>query len=304
MADEPGQSVKWGVQRRLEFIDFRLFWESRFNRKSLADVFGISAQQASADIAQYEQRAPQNLTYDRSQKAYIRTADFEPIFIAAASDRFLLQLVAIESKWMRQEDTWFDTLPPVEVVTLGRRPTDSRHLLRVLDAIRGRQEIKIDYQSMTGSPNTPRVIAPHALAHSAGRWYVRAWSHDHNDFRDYNINRIKRVGYLRSCPVDASLDFEWAHTINLVLVPNPDLSDARQEAVAAEYGMTKRRLLIPTRLSLSFYLMSEHNLDVSPGILRAEKQQLVLLNRAEVEQARSSARLLSIEALERMNSRS
>jgi hypothetical protein len=301
MANEASSVLKWGVRRRLEFIDFRLFWDGRFNRSALADVFGISAQQASADIANYEELAPRNLTYDRAQKTYVRTAHFEPYFIALSSDRFLLQLVAIESGWMRQEETWFNMLPPIEVVSLRRRSTDSRHLLRVLDAIRGRQEIDIDYLSMTGSPNTPRVVAPHALAYSAGRWYVRAWSRDHNDFRDYNLNRISRVGDLRPCPVDPKLDFQWAHTINLVLTPNPDLPDARQEAVATEYGMTERRLLIPTRLSLCFYLMSEHNLDVPPGKLSPEKQQIILLNRVEVEQAMSSARQLSIQALARID---
>jgi WYL domain len=299
MAEDTNQTVKWGVRRRLEFIDFRLFWDGRFNRKDLADVFGISAQQASADIAQYEELAPKNLTYDRTQKTYVRTTVFEPIFIAASSDRFLLQLVAIESRWMRKEDTWFDTLPPVEVVSLGRRATDSSHLLRVLDAIRGRQEMDIEYQSMTGSSNTSRIVAPHALAYNAGRWYVRAWSRDHNDFRDYNLNRIRSVGDLRNCPIDPKLDFQWAHTINLVLAPNPNLSEARQDAVAAEYDMMNRRLLVPTRLSLCFYLMSEHNLDVAAGLLSPEKQQLVLLNYVEVEQARSSARQLSIEALAR-----
>lgn len=51
--EEIGETVRWGVQRRLEFIDFRLFWDGRFNRRDLAETFGISAQQASSDIAQY-----------------------------------------------------------------------------------------------------------------------------------------------------------------------------------------------------------------------------------------------------------
>lgn len=63
--------------------------------------------------------------------------------------------------------------------------------------------------------------------------------------------------------------------------------------------MTDGRLLRPCRLSLSFYLMSEYNLDVEPGVLKPEKQQIVLLNRDEVTQARASARQMSIEALAR-----
>jgi hypothetical protein len=303
MENEAGESVRWGVQRRLEFIDFRLFWDGRFNRSDMGETFGISAQQASADIAQYESKAPGNLTYDRGEKAYVRTPAFAPAFIGASVERYLLQLVAIENRWMRQEDTWFNTMPPVEIVTLGRRATDSHVLLRILDAIRNHQQIDLEYASITGSSNQARVIAPHALAHSAGRWYVRAWTRDHNDFRDYNLDRIRSVGMLRPSAIDPALDFEWAHEINLQIAPNPALPAESRAALAAEYGMENERLLMPCRLSLSFYLMSEHNLDVPEGRLPPQKQQLVLLNRAEVETARSAARQLSIEALARAEKR-
>ncbi|MET4103376.1 hypothetical protein ABIE58_002817 [Roseovarius sp. MBR-78] len=297
--EESGERLRWGVQRRLEFIDFRLFWDGRFNRSDLSATFGISAQQASSDIGQYEKIAPANLRYDRTEKAYIRSGDFAPAFIGQTIERYLLQLVAIENRWMRPEDTWFDAIPPVELITLGRRPTDSTVLLRVLDAVRKRQEIDISYASLTGSVQPSRTIAPHALAHSAGRWYVRSWSKDHNDFRDYNLNRIATVGDHRPSTIDTALDFEWVHQFNLDIRPNPKLSPERQVAVAAEHGMTDGRLLRPCRLSLSFYLMSEYNLDVEPGILKPEKQQIVLQNRDEVTQARALSRQMSIEALAR-----
>ena len=299
MTIEDEQHLRWGVRRRLEFIDFRLFWEGRFNRKALADGFGISSQQASTDIAQYESLAPRNLSYDAALKAYVRSADFKPRFIGQSTDRFLLQLAAIESDWMRKEDSWFDALPPAEVVGLSSRKTDPGHLLAVLDAIRGRLELKVEYHSMTGSAVPARTIAPHALAHSKGRWYARSWSREHNDFRDYSLNRIQRVFDPRPCLVDSKLDFEWAHTINLVLVPNPALAQERQHAVAVEYEMINGERKLPTRLSLSFYLMSEFNLDVERGKLAPEKQQLVLSNRTEVEQARAAARQMSKEALAR-----
>lgn len=299
MAGEHVEQLRWGVRRRLEFIDFRLFWEGRFNRKALADGFGISNQQASADIAQYEALAPGNLVYDAGLKAYVRRETYEPRFIGHSTDRFLLQLAAIESNWMRQEDTWFDALPPAEVITLATRPTDPQHLLRVLDAIREKKELTLEYHSLTGSTSPARTIAPHALAHSRGRWYARSWSREHNDFRDYSLNRINKVTGLSASPVDPKLDFEWAHSINLVLTPNPLLEPEQRQAVATEYAMADGELKIPTRLSLSFYLMREHNLDVEEGVLPPVKQQLVLKNRVEVEQARAAARQMSKEALAR-----
>jgi len=291
--------LRWGVRRRLEFIDFRLFWNGRFNRSDMAETFGISAQQASADIAQYQAFAPHNLRYDRTEKAYLRADRFSPAFIGETIERYLLQIVAIENRWMRPEDTWFDAFPPIEVITLGRRATDPAVLLRVLNAVRNRLEIDVEYSSLTGSVQQHRAIAPHALSHSAGRWYVRSWSREHNDFRDYNLNRINAVSDDRPATIDPKLDFEWAHIINLVITPNEALSAARQAAVAAEHAMTDGRLVRPCRLRLSFYLMSEYNLDVEPGVLKPEKQQIVLQNREEVIQARSLARQLSVEALAR-----
>lgn len=297
--DNDGERLRWGVRRRLEFIDFRLLWDGRFNRRDMAETFGISPQQASVDIGQYEKMAPNNLAYDPAEKAYRRTERFQPTFIGETVERYLMQLVAIENRWMRAEDTWFDAVPPLEVITLRRQPADSTVLLRVLDAVRKRLEIDIEYASLTGSVRPSRTIAPHALAHSAGRWYVRSWSRDHNDFRDYSLNRVKVVSDSRPASVDPELDFEWIHKMNLVILPNPDLPQERQTAVAAEHGMTDGRLVWPCRLSLSFYLMSEHNLDVERGVLKPEKQQIILQNRDEVTQARALARQMSIEALTR-----
>lgn len=299
LSDHPDELVRWGVQRRLEFIDFRLFWDGRFNRRDLAETFGISAQQASADIALYAERAPENLAYDPGIKAYLRSSGYEPKLLHASAERYLLQLVAIENQWMRQEDTWFDARPPIENVSLLRKRTDAQVLLRLLEAINQGCEVDLAYNSITGSPEPKRTLAPHALFHAHGRWYVRAWSANHQDFRDYNLFRIAEAGALRSTAVDRELDFEWLHEIDMVLAPNPELSGTQQAALEAEYGMEDGRLVVTKRLSQTFYLMTEHNLDVEPGVLEPGKQQLILRNREEVINARRTARKLSIEAIQR-----
>lgn len=89
------------------------------------------------------------------------------------------------------------------------------------------------------------------------------------------------------------------HRMNLVILPNPELPEERRAIVAWEHGMTDGRLILPCRLSLSFHLMSEHNLDVEPGVLEPRKQQIVLENREDIIQARAMARQMSVEALAR-----
>jgi hypothetical protein len=160
--------------------------------------------------------------------------------------------------------------------------------------VRGRE-----YRSMSGSADEGRTVAPHSLAAAGGRWYMRAWAEGHNDFRDYNLSRITYANLGDRIEVDTALDYEWHQIIDLALAPNPNLPPERRAAVASEYNMIEGQLRCPVRLSLSFYLMTEHNLDVEPGVLSADKQQLVLLNKDDVTNARRLARAMSQQALAR-----
>ena len=56
-------SVRWGIERRLEFIEFRLFWEGHVNRGDLMAAFGISINQASTDLNRYLGMAPEAMLY-------------------------------------------------------------------------------------------------------------------------------------------------------------------------------------------------------------------------------------------------
>ena len=42
--------MRWGVEKRLEFIEFRLYWEACINRADITDQFGVSVPQASKDL--------------------------------------------------------------------------------------------------------------------------------------------------------------------------------------------------------------------------------------------------------------
>src|ERR1700753_3511166 len=95
MGDErTGGKIRWGAEQRLEFIEFRAFWEGGVNRSDITDRFGVSVPQASSDLAQYRQMAPQNLRYDSSAKRYVAELDFTPRFLALNADRYLSQLRA------------------------------------------------------------------------------------------------------------------------------------------------------------------------------------------------------------------
>src|SRR5665213_731921 len=81
-----GSFMRWGVEQRLEFVDFRLFWEGWINRSHITDRFDVSVPQASKDLSLYEEKAPGNLVYDKSAKRYVASAGFQPKFIKPNAD--------------------------------------------------------------------------------------------------------------------------------------------------------------------------------------------------------------------------
>ena len=76
---------RWNIEKRLEFIDFRLYWEGRINRSDLTDFFGVSVPQASTDLAQYQEMAPNNTVYDKTLKTYVAASSFEPQFFTPSA---------------------------------------------------------------------------------------------------------------------------------------------------------------------------------------------------------------------------
>ncbi|HLV59844.1 MAG TPA: hypothetical protein VKY51_00415, partial [Fredinandcohnia sp.] len=99
-------SVRWGIERRLEFIEFRLFWDGHVNRSDLMAAFGISINQASADLNRYLGMAPGNMVYDKSARTYVRGDRFEPLFLRPDPARYLSQLRSISDGIATQEETW------------------------------------------------------------------------------------------------------------------------------------------------------------------------------------------------------
>jgi len=93
MADE--HDVRWGQKQRLEFIEWRAFWDGRINRRDLEERFHISTPQASADFSRYQEAAASNITYDSTEKTYVTRNDFRPQFLRLSPERYLLQLEVV-----------------------------------------------------------------------------------------------------------------------------------------------------------------------------------------------------------------
>ena len=287
--------MRWSVEQRLEFIEFRLYWEGKVNRSDLVTIFNISVPQASADLTRYQEAAKGNIVYDKTAKSYIASKDFQPIFLTPSADQFLAQLRSMAAGVLNKEDTWFDRPPAFAVVPLLRRRIDPESLRSVLNGIRTRSAIKIEYQSFSSRSPKRRWIAPHAIGFDGFRWHARAWCSSHNDFRDFVLARIRSCTETRPSDIDPSQDIEWHTEVILRLAPNPELESGMKRAIEVEYGMKGGFTEIKTQVALSFYVERLLNLDLDPKVLPPQRQQLVLLNRDEVEGIRRNARSASVQ---------
>lgn len=286
-SDPTVPELRWNVAQRLEFIEFRLLWEGRINRSDVAERFGMTLQQATQDLGLYEQTAPENMSYDRNAKTFVPSPSFRPKFLRDYADRQLLQLAAISAGLVMREETWFGQLPPASVIPVPQRHVSAMTMRWILEAIRTNSLIEIEYQSVKQPDTVWRSIAPHALGHNGERWHARSWCPKHRSFRDFVLSRISNVGKLAPNTVDPALDREWFSEVELLLAPNPQLSEGARRSLSKEYSMVRGQLRLKTRAALAFYMIQHFNFDLD---LEPPRQQLVLTNRNEVEEACQNAR--------------
>lgn len=281
-ASEPRVVSKWGQDRRLEFIDWRLRWEGRINRSDLRVFFGISVPQASLDIARYLEIAPANAVYDRSNKVYLATRSFVPQFPGTTAERYLNELLARAAGVLQPELGYSGWTPPLDMPANPARGVNTSVLLTLLAAIRDGLQVDVAYQSMASSAPSTRRISPHALGFDGFRWHVRAYCHTRESYRDFVIARVLRATLRQDEGQPADADEAWHRKVELVIGPNPELSPAAKRVIELDYAMTDGQVALQCRQALLFYTLKR--LGLLPGQeAPPEVQQLVLLNRLDVQ---------------------
>ncbi len=254
--------TRWGEGRRLEFIEFRLLWERTINRGELMEFFGISSQQASADLAKYMQIAPDNIVYDKRRKAYRATPQFTPALVTPDAQAYLQGLREQgEAAAGTAGASFMGWRAPVDILRMPSRTIASDVLMRLLWAMHDGVELQVRYQSMRRPSPTLRWIAPHAFAFDGLRWHARAWCHEDNDFRDFVLSRILEVAAERPTEIDTTTDAWWHSFVDVVVRPRVGLTTGQRAAIESDFGMHGGRLVLRLRKALAFYLLRHLRLD-------------------------------------------
>jgi hypothetical protein len=270
--------ARWGQERRLEFIDFRLYWDGRVNRSDLINFFGVSVPQASLDLAKYQELAPHNTVYDRTEKAYVASDAFSPAIASSEANAYLNQVLGVQLGILQPNSTFYGWPPPVDAVKDPSRNVVPSTLRIVLQAIRAHRKVNIVYQSMSRPLPVPRTISPHAIAFDGARWHVRAFSYEHDAYRDFVFARILEIDLGDISQVDASTDTAWHRELEAIIMPHPASSEAQRRAIELDYGMNDGQLVLKIREALLLYLLKHLAVLDEPGE-SAAASPIVLANR-------------------------
>jgi len=276
------KGLSWGLESRLQFIDFRLRWERHINRMDLTEHFGISVPQASLDIAKYTELAPNNLTYDRSSKTYTAAPSFRPLYQRSSAQRYLAELLATKMGVVESTASFIGSAPETDWAPSPWRTIDEQTVELVVRAIRQQEAIRVSYQSMTSLNESIRLLSPHALGYDGFRWHVRAFCHKRQRFSDFVLARILRIDGIEPSQVDFSQDTHWHTVLTLILAPHPDLPAAKKRVLELDYGMEDGQVKLPCRQAFLYYTLRRLGLHTkeAPDPLA---QQIALKNRDDIQ---------------------
>jgi hypothetical protein len=280
MAKEDGV-LSWSVKRRLEFVEFRLFWEGHVNRGDLIEAFGISVNQSSTDLNRYLSLSPENMYYDKSAKTYVRGPEFKPEYLQPDASRYLSQLHSLGEGILETSESWIGRLPSFDAAPTPARGVNAKTLRTVVAAIHRNEALEVKYQSLSSPEPRMRWIAPHAIGFDGFRWHARAFCLDDEVFKDFLLSRILETRGSRPTDVDGEQDSEWHEMITLEIGPHPALSASQQKVIALDYGMHGGSAKITVRKALLYYALRRLGLDTDPSARPPHKQQIILLNDLE-----------------------
>jgi predicted DNA-binding transcriptional regulator YafY len=275
--------LPWDQRQRFMLLEARVIWAGQIRLGDLRDAFDISTRKAEKDLQRYRELCPHNLQLDIETGVYAADDRFEPAFLRGTAQEFLSVL--------RNHDLAQD-LPlamaaaghvPAETLDLPEREFDVRVLQRISAAVREQRWLTIEYQSMNRPDPRRLEIAPHALAY-AGRWHARAYSLEHQGFRDFLLSRILGLPELgEKSRYVGEQDWDWRNHVTVRVGPHPGLTAPQRRVVEHDYGMRLGQLEKTLRLALVPYYLKLLNVGRGDGERAAAEQQIVLLNQAELD---------------------
>ncbi|WP_339349969.1 WYL domain-containing protein [uncultured Alteromonas sp.] len=269
------------LTQRYWMLELLAYWEGKVNTKPLIKAFDISRQSASAIINKYLASNENTLVYDVTQKAYLITEAFNPKFINKTVDEYFdwQQVGKIPSFQSREPSTSQIRIQPLP------RYVDPSVMRPLLKAMKCKTAVDCEYLSVTNNEPLGRLVYPHSFVKAANRWHVRGFCALRDNYLDFVLSRFRSVEYDGDeASYTEKEDVKWNTFVDLILAPDPRLSDIQKQALEKDFNMKEGRLIVKARGALVKYTLDD--LQIKTKMLEADPQaqQLVCVNYRDIKQ--------------------
>lgn len=246
------------IQReRLAYLEMRAFFCGELMRADIERRFGLAPAAASRDLHAYRELNPGQLSYDATQRRYVPSDSFTPLF-PFSTERILSWLLHGFGDGLDAQRKAIPCDGLAQLIT-----PNFTVLAMITRAIYQSHPLSVTYLSLS-SGASERVIVPGALADNGSRWHVRAYDREHDRFGDFVLTRITAAEIIEEQPQEHELliaDQQWLRLVDLELVPHPGLH--HPEAIAADYSMQSGALSVTVRAALAGYALGRWSVDCS-----------------------------------------
>lgn len=276
---------RWDLLLKYRLIEIIAQWEGKLTSRALVQAFGIGRQQASKHINDYNSKVvPNNLIYNKQLKGYCPAPNFKNQLTRGDINEYLQMLSIqqnlashIESLDVRHANTV--TIQPLI------RNIDPNYVRPIIQAARDNKRVEIQYTSLNHPEPRDRMIAPHTLVFNGYRWHVRAYCEESLQFKDFLLSRMTDIAEITlNASFNEADDADWNTIIDIIIGPDPRLSEAQQKVISKDFAMSDGKLTISTRASLITYYLQLLRIDKNQLHENPLAQQIVLLNRDSLKQ--------------------
>ncbi len=261
------ENIRYAQRQRLQFIESVAFWEGEIDRPRVCKVFHVSENHVTRDFRLYRQSFPENLDYDITSRVYRPSREFRPQIASGRPEEYLSLL---------RSYTESQSAALVPAIGQGVRSAslpapngqiEPEVLFLATRAIKRRQGLSIQYQSLNTPHPTSRVVWPHALICADFRWHIRAFDEKYGKYLDLVLTRILSVSPTKEAlPAGMEKDAGWENEVLVEITPFAGLSRDQKRVVGMEYGMTQKKSgwvwSVSMRECLVPYFLKIHRLDL------------------------------------------
>jgi predicted DNA-binding transcriptional regulator YafY len=258
-------------QDRYRAMEVLLNWEGGCNASRLGRLFNVRRENVTRYIQDYRETYPGQMWYDSVCKIFKPTTTFTPKCTRGIISEYIdfARRFPAEHSGSFNGGNWLDCGPRPHIEP---EPSVFR---TIVQAIKECQIIAVRYRSWNHPSGRDRKVHPHALAYSGLRWHCRAFDEETQSYRDFHLGRFESIALVGKAgdAITGEADHDWHQQVDLLLIPNPELSEQEQQLVRADYSMDRGCLTVRSRRAMAQYVLTNYHVSPNGDIPENPRQQ-------------------------------